>query len=662
MLNRAYSLLSVKEVDNDKRIIRGMATTPEVDRVGDVIDPLGCGFKNPAPLLWMHDHSLPVGSVWFGTPTKEGVPFTAQLPEVDGPAQLKGRIDEAWTSVKAGLIRAVSIGFRALEYALIEETGGFRFLKTEILELSLVSVPANSGATISEIKSIDSAALAASGNKGAAGEDGAHAAGVSAKPAAQARTVKTTPKEGKKMNLAEQIKQFQNERAAKVAAQTAIMKKSADDGQTLGDKESEDFDQLGQEIEQIDKHLSRLNSLQKTQAAQAAAVDAAGEPSLQEKAAAVARGGQGPTIIVKKDADEKFKGQNYTRMVIAKALGFVHQMSPAIIAEKRWGRSNPTLVALIKANEVPGLASGSGEPGAELVAADNRYTGDFIEFLNAMTVFDKLGFRDVPANVAIKGQDGAATGYWIGESKAMKMSKPDFSSVSLTPLKVAAITTLSNELIQDSSPAAEQLVRDALIASTAQRIDSTLFSADAASNGVSPAGLLNGLAAINTAGNDAAGVLADIAALYAPFITAKNASGLVFVMNTSLAKALSLMRNALGQKEFPDLGSGGGTLEGDKVVTGDNVDGAHLILLKPSDIYKIGDGGIEVSVSRDATIEQSTAPTGVQDTPVAASQAMVNMFQNESTAIKVVRRINFAKRRSTAVAYVGDAAYGTPES
>jgi hypothetical protein len=57
-------------------------------------------------------------------------------------------------------------------------------------------------------------------------------------------------------------------------------------------------------------------------------------------------------------------------------------------------------------------------------------------------------------------------------------------------------------------------------------------------------------------------------------------------------------------------------------------------------------------------IEMSSAPTGEGVTPTAASQAMVSMFQAESTAIKVVRSINFAKRRTTAVAFIGDAAYG----
>jgi hypothetical protein len=196
-----------------------------------------------------------------------------------------------------------------------------------------------------------------------------------------------------------------------------------------------------------------------------------------------------------------------------------------------------------------------------------------------------------------------------------------------------------------------------LARASSQRVDATFLSATAASAGVSPAGLLNGLSAGVSNGTDADGVRLDIAALYAGFITAKNATGLTFVTTPSLAKTLQLMRNSLGQREFEGVTSNGGTLEGDPLVTGDNVGAGDLILLKPSDIWKIGDRGIDVSISTEASIEQNSAPTGATDTPSGASTAWTNMFQSESTAIKVVRSINFAKRRSDAVAFIGDAAY-----
>jgi HK97 family phage prohead protease len=159
-LARAYSLLTVKALDPDRRTIAGMASTPEPDRMGDIVEPLGIIYRNPLPLLLYHDTQRPVGQVTFSKPTADGLEFVATLPSISDPGTVRDRIEEAWHSIKAGLLAGVSIGFRSLEEALNKDTGGFRFLKSEILELSLVAIPANAGATISSIKSLD---LAASG-------------------------------------------------------------------------------------------------------------------------------------------------------------------------------------------------------------------------------------------------------------------------------------------------------------------------------------------------------------------------------------------------------------------------------------------------------------------------------------------------------------------
>lgn len=164
-MNRAYSVLDVKSVDTENRIIRGTATTPSPDRMGDIVEPMGVQFKNPMPLLWQHQADKPVGTVKFDKPTEGGITFEAKLAMIDEPGTLKDRIDEAWQSVKAGLVRAVSIGFRALEYSFIEGTGGIRFVESEVMELSLVTIPANADATITNIKSIDTEVREATGIK-----------------------------------------------------------------------------------------------------------------------------------------------------------------------------------------------------------------------------------------------------------------------------------------------------------------------------------------------------------------------------------------------------------------------------------------------------------------------------------------------------------------
>ncbi len=141
-MNRAYSIFEVKALDEAARTITGVATTPSPDRVGDIVEPLGVEFKNPLPLLWQHEHDKPVGTVKFDKPTAKGITFTAQLADVQEEGRLRERIEEAWQSLKAGLVRGVSIGFRPLEYSWMDE-GGIRFIKSEVFELSLVTIPAN---------------------------------------------------------------------------------------------------------------------------------------------------------------------------------------------------------------------------------------------------------------------------------------------------------------------------------------------------------------------------------------------------------------------------------------------------------------------------------------------------------------------------------------
>jgi HK97 family phage prohead protease len=159
MQNRAYSVLTVKAIDEDKRVIRGTATTPTVDRVGDIIDPLGVKFQNPLAFLWQHQHDKPIGSVKFDKPTAKGIGFEAEFAHPDSveSASLKERLQEAWDSVKIGLVKAVSIGFRPIEYSFMDN-GGIRYSESEVYELSAVTIPANSDALISTIKSIDAAA------------------------------------------------------------------------------------------------------------------------------------------------------------------------------------------------------------------------------------------------------------------------------------------------------------------------------------------------------------------------------------------------------------------------------------------------------------------------------------------------------------------------
>jgi HK97 family phage prohead protease len=151
MERRAYSLLTEKAVteDADFVYIEGIATTPSVDRVGDVVVPTGARFKTPMPLLLQHDHHQPVGNMTFAKATADGIPFKARLPIIREAGRLKDRVDEAIQSVKYGLITAVSIGFMPVADKVERlKNGGLKFLEWDWHELSLVTIPAQSEAIL----------------------------------------------------------------------------------------------------------------------------------------------------------------------------------------------------------------------------------------------------------------------------------------------------------------------------------------------------------------------------------------------------------------------------------------------------------------------------------------------------------------------------------
>src|SRR5262249_24621212 len=124
MLNRAYSLLSIKRADDETRTIVGMATTPTPDRLEDIVEPDGAQFKLPMPLLWQHDSAQPIGHVTSATISKDGIEIIAQIAK-----GVTDRIDEAWKLIKAGLVSGLSIGFKPLKVEPIKDTLGLRFLK-----------------------------------------------------------------------------------------------------------------------------------------------------------------------------------------------------------------------------------------------------------------------------------------------------------------------------------------------------------------------------------------------------------------------------------------------------------------------------------------------------------------------------------------------------
>jgi HK97 family phage prohead protease len=166
MMRRAVAFAEIKSLDAEQRLIEGWASRVEVDRQGDIVEARGLQPpRGTINLLLDHNHSNAVGVVEELKASDQGVRFRARLAKIAQPGALKELCDDAWQMIVGGLRSAVSIGFKPGEREPLP-TGGMRFKTWEILELSLVAVPACAGATIDTIKSLDQELIRKAGHKG----------------------------------------------------------------------------------------------------------------------------------------------------------------------------------------------------------------------------------------------------------------------------------------------------------------------------------------------------------------------------------------------------------------------------------------------------------------------------------------------------------------
>ncbi|EAO9645681.1 phage major capsid protein [Salmonella enterica] len=637
-LKRACTLMTVKSVNEDERIITGIASTPSPDRDGDIMEPEGAKFRSDTPFLWQHDRSQPIGTC---TPkmVKEGLQITAKLvkPTSDMPSQLIARLDEAWASIKAGLVRGLSIGFRPIEYSFLDE-GGIRFLSWDLLEVSAVTIPANAECSIQTVKSFDRQFLAASGNEKPVVKTSKTAGATAPK----------TKKGNNTMNIAEQIKSFEAKRAALAASLDEVMSKAAEEGRTLDAEEEESYDNTSAEIKSVDAHLKRLRDMESNLASTAKPVSKAASGEVTTVKANV------PGIIRVEQKLEK--GIAFARFAKSLAAANGSRSEALEIARKQYP-DDAKLHHVLKAAVGAGTTTDPQWAGA--LVEYQEYAQDFVEYLRPQTIIGRFGqgnipsLRKVPFNIRIPAQTSGGSANWVGQGKAKPLTKFDFESITFSFAKVAAIAVLTDELIRFSNPAADALVRNALAEAVIARLDTDFISPSKAEvSNVSPASITNGITAVPSTGNPDD----DAAAAFGVFVAANlQPNGAVWLMSSTTALALSMRKNALGQKEYPEMTLLGGTFQGLPVIVSQYV-GNQLVLVNAPDIYLADDGGVAVDMSREASLEMESDPAGDSITPTGTE--LVSMFQTNSVAIRAERWINWKRRRTAAVAVISGVNYG----
>lgn len=653
MLRRAYSLVTVKSVDEDRREFTGIATTPSTDGMGDVVEPSGAEYKLPIPLLWMHDSKQPIGEVFHAKTTKDGIEVRARIAKSDTPGGVKTRLDDAWESLKLGLVKGLSIGFRSLEETFDKTTGGYRFVRWAWHELSCVTVPANSDCSITTIRSLD---IAASGDT---------TSDKSAGASAPSRVVSTRREKPMKKSYADQIVEFQNTRAAKAAKMDTILEKSAETGTTLDSAEKEMHDTLAAEIKEIDEHLDRLAAAEKRE--KAVALPLRGTTSTE---GAESRGVQ-RTITVEKRLPP---GIAFARVAMCVGMSRGNMFEAKQIAKENYGDDSPLLIKMLDLQQKGAIGAANAQTSgwaSELVPYN--IMDDFIEYLRPRTILGKFGttqngttypsLRRVPFNTRVSGFSSGTSAAWVGEGLPILLSKGVSITDTLSWAKLGALAVLTKEEIRFSNPNAEAKVRDDLVAALVQKMDIDFVNpARVAVANVSPASVTWNTTPVLTTGTTAAAFRTDFATLIGTFATALlSPEDITIIMSTVDALNISLMITSLGNQVFPGMTMHGGYLMGFPVITttamvstGSPVS-TIIVAVKAGDIYLADDGEVTVDASDQASVEMvdSSSVSGITGT----GASVVSLWQTEMVGLKVHRAVNWKKRRSAAARYIYNAAY-----
>lgn len=451
--------------------------------------------------------------------------------------------------------------------------------------------------------------------------------------------------------FAEQVADLKATRAAKAEELKSVAQKSMDEGRSMDNAEAERFDTLSSEIKSLDGDIARLSRMADIDAETAKPVEAG------QKAALPAVGGLRLPAQAK-NTEKLEPGIGFARLARVKAVAHIEHRDPAQIAQAMYPDDENLVKSLVTKTAVPAAATSSATWAGNLITDGGVGFADFVEYLRPRTLLGQISprLRNLPFDtpVLVQGSGGAAK--WVKEGSAKPLTQWTYTTAKMAPLKVATIAAATKETLMRASVAADTLLRDELARAVGAALDTTFVSDDAAVSNTSPAGIRNGVAAVTLTGDGTiAGIRCDIAAMLKELVGDNlSVSGAFWVMPETLAIDLSLIANEVGNAAFPGITPQGGTLAGLPVYTSQYMptpdsNGPVVMLVKGDEIFLGDEGGIQVSMSDQASIIMDDAPDSSSATPKAAQ--MVSLWQTNSVGFLVERFINFQKRRAEAVVW-----------
>lgn len=611
-----------------------------VDRYGDIIDAKGwvlTNFKKNPIALFGHSSSFPIGT-WAELRVEGGKLIGKLKLAARGTSS---RIDELISLVEQGILRAVSVGFIPIKSEPINPDrpyGPQKYTRQELLETSLVSVPANPAA-LALAKSLkisdETMSLAFGEHADVKRKDvsarGEHAETTTANELRSRAGLPSLPKDKTTMKpLAQRI----------VDAQTALTAKK-DKLSELTGADDLDVTAIGELTDQIDSDEKSLNVLKAAEAKIGA--DAVSETVVRGTVPAQPRKPLGH--------QEKDGMDLLVKALVVRGVSHFGNITLEKALESRYpGHEAVGIVA--KADQVIGTTTGSHW-------ADDLVQTAYFGFLQALMPysvfpallskglslqFDQWGTLKLPGRSA-----GTAGGGFRAEGSPIRVGKLTTFSADLVPKNMGVIVPFTKELAKRSTPAIEGIVRQAILEDTAKVLDPVLLDATAVST-ARPAGLLNGISAVGTgfAGGDYQAVREDLKALLAPFVTADGVDNIVVIMNPTQGLSLSMMEGPVGDPNWLER-----IKERVTFIESTNATAGRLIALRASDFAGAG-GNPDFDVSEQATIhmEDTTPLEIVSGTGPITADPVRSLWQTNSIGVRMLMDVSWVMRRSGMVQWI----------
>jgi len=637
------------------------------DRMDDIILSDGwdlTNFKKNPIALFNHNPNFVIGK-WenLRVENKQLRGHLALAPEGTSP-----RIDEIRRLIEADILKATSVGFRPVKRQSRNEKdefgfGGSIFHKSELVETSLVAVPANPNAlAIAKSLRISPATLdlvfAGQGKRDRTVRRGF--------TGGQAENSRRKKEGGAAMSLAQRITDAQTRL---VALRDQLTKHLEDvDDSNVSDEQLEVTQELNTKIAQEEKGLS---ALQEAERHLADTSDDGGEGKggrglVVHRAEIRPNGGGSPARPF--NLQRPRKDVNIIDLLARSGaiMMVAHQQRKPIeeIRKMVYPEDEPTRAMLdwsMKAASAPAMTTVTGW-AAELV---QTLFASFMETLMPKSVYPRLSAKGVSLTFGRNGRVSIPTrsltpsiaGSFVGEGQPIPVRQGAFTSQVLTPKKMAVISTWTREIDEHSVPAIEGLLRNAIQEDTAISLDTVLLD-NVAATLIRPAGILNGVTPITpTAGGGFTALVGDIKAISGALLTATkgNVRAPCWLMNPQQVMSAGLVA-APGAGVFPFQDQiNNGNLQGWPIIDSGTVPLGTVIALDAADFVSVGGDAPRFELSDQATLHmEDTTPTDITTTgtPAVAAFPVKSMFQTDSIALRLILPVNWTIRRPGTVAAV----------